>query len=186
MPWGVAAAILLLGANGSCGRKEPARRVPAADGTGTVAAGVGTADGGTPPTAVDRTADCIHGPLDGPSRPLPPDVLVESLYLDREGTVEAGFRVYVDGRMEAKSIDGDWTAGTTLTAEKLGTVRTAVTAARLGAAAGAYRTAQPGKDMGGSELRVRDGSDLVTVAADDPCFVPQTHQLLAALVEVFD
>ena len=202
-----ATALVLLVAGGSCARREAAKRPPtapvpsaslAADATARTPASPADATAAPPtppvrppadgsgPAPIDRTAQCTQGPLEDATAELPADLLVESLYLDGAGDVQAGFRVYDDGRLEAKSIGGDWTGGRTIAAAKMEELRRAITDAQLGPAAGSHRLVQPGKTAGRSELRVRDGAEVVTVAADDPCFVPQSHQLLVVLAEVFD
>jgi hypothetical protein len=196
------ALLLVLPLALACGRRESARRPP------DPAAESRRPDAATPSDApsaaeaspaeahargadavaghpVDRTPQCLRGDLPSDVPALPDGVLLQSLVASGAG-LQAGLRIYDDGRYESKSVGQDWAGGQTLAPEKLQEVRQGIAAARLARVAGGYRAVAPRPQMSVNWLEVRDAGGVVVVAADDACFVPEVDALLAGLVELFD
>jgi len=160
----------------ACGRHESASRPGA------------SADAGSRPALPGdghRTVECRLAALPDGAPALPPGALLQSLIVAADGR-EAGFRIYEDGRFEAQPLGQDWAVGQALGPEQLGTVRRAIADGHLDRVAGAHRALVPSHGMGANWLQVRDGSAVVDLVFDDPCFVPEIDAVMAQLVEVFD
>lgn len=145
------------------------------------------ADAPDPPPAPTVSGDvrCEPGEPVGPPPELPEQALVLFRTAPPHGPA-GGFRLLADGTLETLGTDGMWTAGRTFEGDELDRLRTAVQQAALSGLAPAYRRAEPGPPVATVWLAVRGPDGPRTVSYDEPCFLPEVHELLLRLLKVFD
>jgi hypothetical protein len=112
--------------------------------------------------------------------PVPAGVLVQVLNVDAEG-VEAGYRIYADGRYESRPAGKSWSQGERLSAARLERARAAIADAGLPALPAVTRL----EGVRGDGRVLWAQSPEASVAVVGPARQPALEALSARLVAIF-
>jgi hypothetical protein len=117
---------------------------------------------------------------------MPENVLLQVQVIDPHGR-PAGYRIYRDGRYEARSAETDWSPGTAMTSTQLDAIRSAIQKTNPDRLRGRYEPDRPAQDEDANIIQVDFGLDTdprrVTVVR--PCIVPEVDGLIQRMAEIF-
>jgi hypothetical protein len=117
---------------------------------------------------------------------MPDNVLLQVQVIDPHGR-PAGYRIYPDGRYEARSAETDWAPGTAMTSSQLDAIRSAIQKANPQQLLGRYEPARSAPDQDANIVQVDFGleSDPRRVTVVRPCTVPEVDGLIQRMAEIF-